>query len=166
MNKIARMSLLSAAAFANPAAAPVATPAAATKKAGAPKAEDRIAPEFTQVRTDIPLPTNSRATKSDYAKLLEPLAVNGSIGVKNKTKKQISSQISKVNNAKDNLAQKTDAAGIVITKNGDPIKDAAGNVIGYQQVPEMVQIKEFKAFDIEDPKKDPDGASVRIFRIR
>lgn len=163
MNKIARTSLLSAVAFANPAAAPAATPA---KKAGAPKAEDRIAPVFTEVRTDVAMPTNARATKSDYAKLLENLPVNGSIGIKNKTKKQISSQISKVNNAKDNLAQKTDAAGVVITKNGDPIKDAAGNVIGYQQIAEMIQLKEFKAFDIEDPKKDPDGASVRIFRIR
>ena len=156
---LASHALIAAAAFANPAAAPV-------KKAGAPKAEDRVSPEFTEIRTDIPLPTNGRATKSDYAKLLENLPVNGSIGIKNKTKKQISSQISKVNNAKDNLAPKTDASGAAITKNGDPIKDAAGNVIGYQQVPEMVQIKEFKAFEVTDPKKDPDGATVRIFRIR
>ncbi len=162
MNRTARISLLSAVAFANGNLAP-ATP---VKKAGAPKAEDRVSPEFTEVRTDIAIPTNARASKSDYAKLLENLPVNGSIGIKNKTKKQISSQISKVNNSKDNLVQKTDANGVAITKNGDPIKDAAGNVIGHQQVPEMVQVKEFRAFDIADPKKDPDGASVRIFRVR
>ena len=46
--------LTSAAAFANAAGA-----AATAPKAGAPKAEDRIAPQFTAIRTDIKPPSSA-----------------------------------------------------------------------------------------------------------
>ncbi len=152
--------ILTAAAFAN--AAPAATPA----KAGAPKAEDRVAPIFTTVRTDIPLPTGAkRGAKSELAVKLEALEVGGSIGLTNKTKKQISSTISKVNNAASNQAQKKDASGNPLTKNGDAIKDATGNIVGHSQVPDTEKVKEFVAYDT-DAKTDPDKATVRIFRVK
>ncbi|QWY83165.1 hypothetical protein [Rhizobium phage RHph_X2_24] len=164
-----RRSIFSATAFANGAAAAATTPApaAAAKKAGAPKAEDRIAPAFGSVRTDIPVPAAAkRGSKSELAEKLDALPVNGSIGIGNKTKKQISSQLSKINNAESNMRPKVDAAGNAVTKPGEPIKDANGAVVGHgPAVAEMEQVKEFKAFDV-DAKTDPDKATVRIFRIR
>lgn len=168
MSKLHRVSLLSAVAFANAAAAPV-TPAAgapaAVKKAGAPKADERVAPIFTAVATDIPLPAGP-AAKSEISKQLEALVVDGSIGIKNKTKKQISSQVSKANNAAGNQRPKLDANGVAILKQGAPIKDAAGAIIGYGPgEPETEQVKTFVAHDV-DAKEDRDGASVRIWRTK
>jgi len=152
-------SVIAATAFANPDAAP--------KKGGAPKAEDRIATVFGAIRTDIAPPaTAKRGSKSELAVKLEELPLNGSIGLVNKTKNQISSTLSKVNNAKENLRAKVDANGVPVMKAGEPIKDANGAVIGAgQPVPEMERIKEFAAFTV-DPKKDADKAQTRIFRIK
>jgi hypothetical protein len=151
--------VLAATSFAN-----VEAPA---KKGGAPKAEDRIAPVFTAVKTDIPIPAAAkRGGKSEIAIKLDELPVNGSIGLVNKTKNQISSTLSKVNNAKENMRQKVDAAGAPVFTPGAPIKDANGAVIGQgQPVAEMERIKEFQAFTV-DPKKDPDKAQTRIFRVK
>lgn len=152
--------LLSATAFAT-AAAP------AKGKAGAPKAEDRIAPEFTAISTAIPIPASVRAggRRSELVVKLGELPVNGSIGLKNKTKKQISATISKLNNSKENLVQRKNEDGSLATKNGDPIKDQSGTVVGYQQVPDMEKVKEFVAHDV-DPKSDADNATVRIWRTK
>ncbi|AHJ10700.1 hypothetical protein P106B_17 [Rhizobium phage vB_RglS_P106B] len=159
------LNLITATAFANGAAAAVATDA--NKKAGAPKAEDRVAPVFTTVRTDIKPPVAAkRGAKSELAIKLDELPVGGSIGLTNKTKKQISSTISKVNNNDANLRQKVDAAGQPVMKTGEAIKDASGAIVGHQpSVPEMEKVKEFAAYDV-DPKKDEDKATVRIFRLK
>lgn len=162
--------MFASAAFAN-AAAPATTgatgaTATAAKKAGAPKAEDRVAPEFTPVRTDILPPVSAkRGVKSPLAAELEKLPAGGSIGVKNKTKKQVASTVSKLNNADSNKTQKLGADGQPVMVPGAPIKDASGAVVGHgQPVAEMERVKHFEAYDV-DPKTDKDGASVRIFRI-
>lgn len=154
-----------ATAFANGAAAPATTnsTAAAAKKAGAPKAGDRVVPVFTTVRTDVKPPVAAkRGAKSELAVKLEELPVGGSIGIQNKTKKQISSTISKVNNATANQQQKKAEDGSLVTR-PEEIRDATGAVVGHKNVPVMERIKEFEAFDV-DKKSDPDGATVRIFR--
>lgn len=159
--------LLASAAFANAApAAPAATTPVA--KAGAPKVEDRIAPIFTDIATDIPMPSKAKSgAKSELAKKLEMIAVvGGSIGLKNKTKKQISSTISKVNNAAANQTQKLDSNGQPVTKTGEPVKDGNGVIQSYgPSVAVMERVKEFEAYDV-DPKEDKQGASVRIFRVK
>lgn len=162
------LATLSAVAFANDPAAAV----SAKGKAGAPRAEDRVAPVFGEVRNDIAIPVSAkRGQKSELAAKLEALAgpVDGkyaSIGLANKTKKQISSTISKVNNAESNLRQKFGADGVPVTKAGEPIKDAAGVFVSNgPAVPVMEKIKEFEAHDV-NPKTDPDKATVRIFRIK
>lgn len=153
--------LANSAAFANPAA-----PAAAGK-AGAPKAEDRIAPVFTGVRLDVKPPVSAkRGAKSELADKLAEIPLNGSIGLTNKTKKQISSTISKVNNHADNMRDKVDAAGVPVMTPGAPLKDANGTVVGNAPAtPVKERVKEFAAFDV-DAKTDPDKATVRIFRIK
>lgn len=166
----AAIAVLAATAFANPAA-PAATgaaPVAAKGKPGAKPGAERVAPEFTPVSTAFALPAakSGRGNKSEIAKQLEPLEVDQSIGLKNKSKKQISSTLSKINNAESNLVQKTDTNGNKLFKNGDAIKDAAGNVVSYQQVPDMVQVKEFVAHDRTAADKDEPGVTVRIWRTR
>lgn len=155
------MKVLTTTAFANAAAA-------AVKKPGAPKAEDRVAPQFTEIVNNIPVPAAAkRGSKSVLAEKLAALAnVNDSIGLTNKTKKQISSTLSKVNNAASNLRQKLDANGAPVVKQGAPLKDANGAIVGHgAPVPEMERVKEFEAYDV-DPKSDPQKATVRIFRIK
>lgn len=164
-----KTALLATAAFANPAATPQ-TPAtgATAGKAGAPKVEDRVAPIFTEIATDIPMPTKAKSgAKSELAKKLAELPVGGSIGIANKTKKQISSTISKTNNDKDNQRPKLDANGAPVTKTGEPVKDATGVIISYGPAVAVTErVKEFEAFDVDpkDPKQK--GASVRIFRVK
>lgn len=164
----AALAALSTVAFANDAAASTASKG----KAGAPKAEDRVAPSFGEVRTDIAIPASAkRGTKSELAVKLEALAapVDGkysSIGLTNKTKKQISSQLSKINNADANQRQQIGVDGLPVVKAGEPIKDANGVVVSHgPSVPVMEKVKEFEAHDV-DPKTDPDKATVRIFRIK
>ena len=161
---VAAIALLSASAFANPAA-PGSAPVKA--KAGAPKAADRVAPEFTAVSTAFTLPVKSkRGQTSELAKQLEMLEVGQSVGLKNKTKKQISSTLSKINNAEKNMIQKSNPDGSPAFKNGDAIKDANGAVISYQQVPDMISLKEFEAHDRTAADKDEPGVTVRIWRTR
>lgn len=158
------LNVLTATAFATGVAAAAST---AGKKAGAPKAEDRVVPLFTDIATDIAIPAKSqRGSKSELAERLAKIEVVGhSIGLTNKSKKQISSTLSKVNNAASNLRNVTDANGNTVMKNGEAIKDANGAVIGYSQIAVTERVKEFEAFDV-NPKEDKQGASVRIFRIK
>lgn len=164
----AALAALSTVAFANDAAASTAPKG----KAGAPKAEDRVAPSFGEVRADIAIPVSAkRGAKSEIAAKLEALAapVDGkysSIGLTNKTKKQISSQLSKINNADANQRQQIGVDGNPVFKAGEPIKDANGVVVSHgPSTPVMEKVKEFEAHDV-DPKTDPDKATVRIFRIK
>lgn len=166
MKKILSVALASA-AFAN-TAAPVASSAPAKAKGGAPKAEDRVAPIFTEIATDIkpPVSKSNRGNKSELAKKLLELPLNGSIGIQNKTKKQISSTVSKINNAPENQQQKKDENGNVVTTQGTPIKDVNGAVVGHgAPVAVMERVKEFEIFEV-DPKTDPHKAMVRIFRVK
>lgn len=159
MKKI--LAMTAASAFAN--AATVAN----KSKAGAPKAEDRVAPEFTTVRTDIKPPvTARRGAKSPLVEKMHELAVGASVGLTNKTKRQISATVSKENNRDTNQRPKLDTEGNQITKPGEPVKDANGNVVA-QGTPVNVteRIKEWEAHDI-DPKTDPDKATVRVFRVK
>lgn len=164
---VAAIALLSASAFANPAAPAAAGSAPVKAKAGAPKAADRVAPEFTAVSAAFTLPVKSkRGQTSELAKQLETLEVGQSVGLKNKTKKQISSTLSKINNAEKNMIQKSNPDGSPAFKNGDAIKDANGAVISYQQVPDMIALKEFEAHDRTAADKDEPGVTVRIWRTR
>lgn len=134
------------------------TAAATPKKAGAPKAAERVATAFTAVRNDIPMPATVRGGKSELAEKLATLEVGQSIGIANKTKAQISSKISKINNAADNVRE--------IEVPGEPVTDLNGAVVGYGQPTKRKEnIKEFRAFDV-DAKSDPDNATVRIFRYK
>jgi predicted nucleic acid-binding Zn-ribbon protein len=158
--KTALAILATSAAYANPAAA-------AVKTAGAPKAEDRVAAVFAAVRTDIKPPVSAkRGVKSELAEKLLALPVDGSIGIANKSKKQISSSISKVNNHESNLTNKIGADGAVLMQPGAALKDANGAIVGNAAAtPVKERIKEFAAYDV-NAKTDPDNASVRIFRIK
>lgn len=151
------IALLSASAFANPAAPAATKPA---NKAGAPKAEDRIAAEFTAPKAvPMPLSTSGRSgIRTELAEQLAGLEVGLSVGIKNKTKKQISTQLSKINNAASNIRE--------IEKPGEPIIDANGATVGTKPATVVKeQIKTFVAHD-RDPKTDEDGASVRIWRTK
>jgi hypothetical protein len=157
------VAITGAAAFA--ATAPATT--AKKGKAGAPKAEDRVAPEFTAVRTDIKPPvTARRGAKSPLVEKMHELEIGASIGLKNKTKRQISATVSKENNRDTNQRPKLGEDGNQITKPGEPVKDANGNVVA-QGTPVGVteRIKEWEAHDV-DPKTDPDSATVRVFRVK
>ena len=158
--------------------APVAgTPATETtkKKGGAPKAADRVAPVIAAVRADITPPKNvtTRGQKSPITVEMEKLEVGQSFGLMNKTKKDIQSRVSNFNNAESNLRTVTDANGATVWKTApvpaEPITDAAGNVVATKPavagVPKTEPVKYFEVHDM-DPKKDPDKATVRIFRIR
>jgi len=156
------IAILSATAFANAAPAAPATPAAtAAAKAGAPKAEDRILPIFTAPRKiEMPLVASGgrNGIRTELAAQLAPLEVGFSIGLKNKTKKQISTQLSKIQNDASNLT--------VTEKAGEPIIDANGVVVGTKPATVVKeQNKVFTAID-RDPKTDEDGASVRIWRTK
>lgn len=148
------------AAFSNPATT-------GSKKPGAPKAADRVEPVFGEVRTDIAIPAAARrGVKSELIKKLEALPLNGSVGIANKTKTQVSSTVSKLNNSNENMRQVKDANGAVVMEGQTPINDAAGNPVGMTPgTPKMERIKEWQAHEC-DPKKDPDKATVRIFRIK
>lgn len=136
------------------------TPALATP---APVAGSRVAPELTAISTAVPMPeptTSRRGSKSPYP--FDALtAVGMSFGIKNKTAKNMGSIISNQN--RKAMVEKKDAEGNTVFKTNE-MKDAEGNVTHVPtSEPEMVATKHFFAVDC-DPKNDPDGASVRVFR--
>lgn len=122
----------------------------------------RIVPIITTVTSAVPMPTriNNRGSKSIYD--FEGLAtVGASFGVKNKTAKQIASVVSNAN--KKYLTPKLDGEGKIVYKTtkatdgeGKTIEIATSEAV-------MIASKHFFADDC-DPAKDPDGATVRVFR--
>lgn len=136
-------------------------PAAA--KAGRKPGVPTVAPELTAVSAAVPMPTpparGNRGRGSNYP--FDELEPGQSFGVKNKTLKQMSSIISNQN--KKARVNKTDDNGNVIYKT-TTAKDANGNVQTLPtDKPETIATKVF--FGVEcDPKADPDGAAVRVFR--
>lgn len=127
--------------------------------------KDRTLPELTSIRTDIALPvgaTSARGSKSLYP--FDTLTVNGSFGVKNKTAKQLSTIVSNQNRKASNNVAKKDAEGNVIYKTKRVTGADNTEIEVPTNEPETVRVKEFRAYDV-NPKEDPDGASVRVFRI-
>lgn len=160
-----RLALLTAStAYANAAA--VATAPKPAARAGAPKSEDRVAPVFTPIASDIQRPvTARRGAKSPIVEEMHKLEVGQSIGLTNKSKKQISATVSKENNRDTNQRAKLDASGQIVTKS-EPIKDANGLPVGMSApITVMERVKEWEVHEV-DPKSDPHKAITRIFRVK
>jgi hypothetical protein len=90
-----------------------------------------------------------------------------SFGVKGHNKKSFQSTLHTGNKRYRKVVDKLDENGAVVRKMTD-IKDAEGKVVG--QAPgevekETITEREFIAVDV-DPKTDPDGAELRIFRVK
>lgn len=139
------------------------TPAKATTPATAAKTETkaRVAPDLTGISSDVEMPkkVSNRGSKSLYP--FEKLEVGQSFGVKNKTASGMASIISNQN--RKNREEKVDEAGNTVFETKE-LKGQDGTVTN---VPTdkvvMIVNKHFFANDC-DPKTDPDGASVRVFR--
>lgn len=120
----------------------------------------RVEPEITTISTAIPVPLKTRrGAKSMYP--FDDLQPGASFGVKNKTAASMSSIVS--SNNRRNLEPKKDENGNVIYKM-KKIKGADGTEMSVPtDKPETVEMKRFVCADV-DPKTDPDGASVRVWR--
>lgn len=132
-------------------------------KAGRKPGQSTVAPELTGISTAIEMPApparSNRGSKSAYP--FDQLEVGASFGVKNKTREQMQSIVSNQN--KKHRTEKRDEAGNVVYQTTEA-KDVDGNVTHLPtDKPEMVDGKMFFAIEA-DPKKDPDGAKVRVFR--
>lgn len=121
----------------------VAPVAAATDVETTVAGKVRIAPELSEIRTDIAIPTKRRGGVASFYNFDSLTAIGASLGVKNKTAAQISSIVSKEN--KRNM-----------TELADPI-DPSKKVKTFS--------KKFEVFDV-DQATDPDGAKCRIFRTQ
>lgn len=150
-------SMASVAAFANAPAA-----GTAPKKGGK---SDLPAAEITAVSTAVQMPVkvSNRGSTSQYP-FAALTAVGMSFGVKNRTRKNMTSIVSNANR-KAPQVPKLDANNNPVFKTQE-VKDAAGNVTKIPtQEPETVGAVHYVAVEV-DPKTDPDGASVRVFRDR
>lgn len=149
--------------------APKNTPVAAADQtnAAAPAAAEkapRVAPVLTAISTAVPMPQNltkrSRGGNSLYPfdSLVE---VGQSFGIKNKTAKNLASVISGAN--KRYMVDAVDAHGNPVFKQNE-VKQADGSVTKVPTLErEKMPGKTFVAADV-DPKTDPDGATVRVWR--
>ena len=132
-------------------------------KAGRKPGQTTVAPELTGISAVVEMPApparSNRGSKSAYP--FDELEVGQSFGVKNKTRDQMQSIVSNQN--KKHRVEKRDENGNVVYKTTEA-KDAEGNVTRLPtDKPEMIDGKTFFAVEA-DPKKDPDGAKVRVFR--
>lgn len=148
-----------------PAVAPKApeAPAVAPAAPAAAKTETtkRIAPELTTITSNVEMPkkVNKRGSKSLYP--FEKLEVGQSFGVTNKTAAGMASIISNQN--RKHRVEKTDDQGNTVFETKD-LKGSDGTVTQVPtDKPVMIVNKHFFASDC-NPKDDPDGASVRVFR--
>lgn len=100
------------------------------------------APILTAVKTDIPIPTRSNArggkVSYDFSILT---SVGASFGVTNKTREQVGAIVSRENKRNKTVMP-------------DPTNPG--------QTVDVYSVK-YEAFTV-DPKTDPDGAKVRVFR--
>lgn len=141
-----------------PAIAPKAPAVPADAKTETTK---RIAPELTTITDNVEMPkkVNKRGSKSLYP--FEKLEVGQSFGVTNKTAAGMASIISNQN--RKHREEKTDDQGNTVFETKD-LKGSDGTVTQVPtDKPVMIVNKHFFASDC-NPKKDPDGASVRVFR--
>ena len=132
-------------------------------------AADADKPRVTAVSLDIPLPTrsgNARGSKSlfDFSVLTQ---VGASIGIFGKTVKQMNSIVRNFNTKSDNREAVTDANGAP-TYEMTEIKAADGSVVN--RVPDTTKPITRPIVELivtaTDPKKDRDGAPLRVFRKR
>lgn len=131
------------------------TTTAAPAKTGA-----RVAPEITTITANVPVPEKTRrGAKSLYP--FDELEIGASFGVKNKTASNMASIVSNQNRRA--MEVKKDETGAVVYKTKE-LKGADGTVTNVPtDEPEMVETKRFICADV-DPKTDPAGASVRVWR--
>lgn len=149
---------------------PTETPADNTPTAGAPATimvagKVREVPVITGIRSDISIPVaiSNRGAKSLYN--FDTLEIGQSIGVKNKTAKQLASVVSNFNRSAGNREVIKNPDGSTVFKMQD-LTDANGVVTKVPTTePETRAIKEIAVFNV-DPAKDPDGATARVFRIK
>lgn len=126
------------------------------------KTATRVEPEITKVSAAVEMPTvtaNRPGNKSKYP--FDELKVGESFGIKNKTKTSMASVISNQN--KKNMKDKLDENGVVVMKQTEATGADGEKTMVPTNEPEKVREKFFFAVDC-DPKSDPDGASVRVFR--
>jgi hypothetical protein len=129
------------------ASAPPPVAAETGKKAKPPAAE------VLEIVSNIAKPASSKSDRSSYP--FDKLEVGSSFGVKNRDKKSFNSILYMAHNR---------YAEPVLNADGTPkmrTKKLKGG--GTELVAETKRTREFEAFDV-DPKTDPQGASVRIFR--
>lgn len=129
----------------------------ATDSAAAAPADTKQSVQVLAPRNDIERPANtSKAgakSKYDFASL----EVGQSFGVIGKTAKSFNSIIY-------NAETKTFGEDVIDPTNGQPrtrikkLKDGSTEIVTVRR-----KTREFTAFDV-DPKTDPEGATVRVFR--
>lgn len=118
---------------------------------------------ITKISADVAMPANigksQRGGRSLYP--FDDLEIGQSFGVMNKTQKQMASTVSAAN--KRHRTEVKDANGQTVFKTQD-VKQADGSVVKTPTLEAQTQPgRIFVAGDV-DPKTDPDGASVRIWR--
>lgn len=124
-----------------------------------------VAMKILGVTASVPMPEvvkNKRGSKSQFP-FADLTTVGASFGVIGRTAKSLSSIVSAQNRKADNMVPKKDDAGNVVFKTQN-VKDANGNMTTIPtSEPVMIQDRDFFAVDV-DATKDPEGASVRVFR--
>lgn len=145
------------------AKAATATKTAPDSTVTAPKTNaPRVAPIVTNASNSVAMPERSsnRGSKTSYP--FESLsAVGMSYGVKNKTALQMSSIVSNQNRKPGAIKKDANGATIFKTQKMD-MGDGTSKDIPTSE-PDTLPGKHYFAMDV-DPKKDPDGASVRVWR--
>lgn len=148
--------------------------ARAFANAAAPAAADkRVAPTITAVFA-LPVPegktTSNRGSKSPYP--FDTIEVGHAFGVKNKTAKQLSSIVSNQNRKDSNHRPVKDGNGNIVYKMNDlTAPDGTVTKVPTKE-PEMEQIKQFVAYDVDADLKAKikgtplEGSSVLVFRTK
>lgn len=129
-----------------------------TRKSPAP----RVTPELTEISSDLTMPEpprNSAGAKTPYP--FDKLQPGESFGVKNKTLSQMASIISN-QNRKARVEKRDEAGGIVYKTTTAKGADGVERTVPTTE-PEMEETRRFFGVEV-DPKKDPQGAKVRVWR--
>jgi hypothetical protein len=131
---------------ATPPATPPAPPAAATK-------EPEV--KVLGIRTDIARPEGARKSGAKSKYDFDALEVGQSFGVIGKTAKSFNSIIYAAEQRLGEKVKNPDGTEKMRVKKN---KDGSTELVN-----EINKVREFTAYDV-DPKTDPEGATVRVFR--
>lgn len=142
--------------------------AVTTPTAGAPASTTetkaaRVAPVLTAISAAVPIPAGlgKRGRGGNTLYPFDKLEPGQSFGIKNKTAKNMASVVSGAN--KRFMIEKKDANGNTVFKTNE-VKHPDGTVTHVPSLEaEMIAGRTFIAGDV-DPKTDPEGASVRVWR--